>query len=162
MLSRFTNNRYLTYGEVKETVEGSVDGKTARQGYSEYEFYNLETTRSASQRTSAKITADLSWWYSASVLAEESIRGYPKLVRHYSSDGVLLSENHSQYEFANLTEDSDHNQVGGINVATEYQLNDKKITKVIRTLSTISSWSYVVPTGITQTIGFLPDSRQRY
>lgn len=150
MLSRFTNTRYITYGEVRETVEGSVNGKTSRQGYTEYEFYNLENTRQDAQRTSAKITSDLSWWYSTAVLAEESLRGFQKTARHYSSEGVLLGENVSRYEFTNLTDDNDHNLTAGVNVANEYQLNDKKITKVIRTLSTISSWAYVVPGGITQ------------
>ena len=148
MLSRFTNTRYVTYGEVKETFEGSVNGKTVRQGYTEYEFYNLENSRSASQRLSAKITADLSWWYSASVWAEESIRGYPKSVRHYNSDGVLLGENISSYEITNLTDNSDHNLTAGINVASEYKLNDTKLTKVIRVLSTVSSSSYGVTKGL--------------
>lgn len=138
MTSRFLSNSYITYGEVMETVEGTKASKTDRQGYTEYEFYNLENTRLASQRTSAKL-ADLYWWHSDAVLTEEFKRGFPKSSRQYDSQGTLLSEQNWTYQIQNLTDNNIwgiYNGVqGGIHIASEFKLGDKAFTRFVRAFS---------------------------
>lgn len=150
MANRFAMARYVTYGEVKEQIEGTSGGKTTKQGFTEYDFYNLENT-GLSVRT-GPVPTDLSWWYSSAVLAEESIRGFPKSIRHYDSEGILLSEEGLRYDFSDLTTDTDHNLTAGIQIASEYKLDNTNITKTIKVLGIVSAVSAVVPIG--QAISF--------
>ncbi|MPR31923.1 hypothetical protein [Salmonirosea aquatica] len=129
MTSRFLSNSYITYGEVRETVEGNSNGKTARNGYTEYEFHNLETTRSAATRLDAKIPANLAgFWHSDAVLKEEFIRGSPKSVRHYNAQGGLVNEEDWKYDVQNLTDT--RNISGALDIASEYKLDNSPIVKL--------------------------------
>lgn len=134
MTSRFLSNSYITYSEVKETVEGNSGGQTARSGYTEYEFYNLETTRSATPRLEAKIPGNPTWfWHSDVVLKEEFKRGFPTSVRYYNTQGELVNEGVWKYDVKNLTDT--RNLYGAIDIASEYKLNNSPIVKFINIAS---------------------------
>ncbi len=130
MTTRFLSNSYITYGEVRETVEGSSNGIMAKSGYTEYEFYNLETTRSSPARAEAKIPTNLApFWHSDAVLKEEFIRGSPKSVRYYNAQGILLNEKTWNYDVQNLTDSRD--LTGAMDIASEYNLDNSPIVKLV-------------------------------
>ena len=158
LFSRLTSRTYLTYSEVKETTEGTDGINTSTQGYTEYEFYNLESTRSASQRAEQKIPTNLSWWYSDQVLKEEFIRGFPKAVRQYNSEGVLISEKQFKYDVTNLTETNGYDLTGGLHVASVFKLDNTLLINMIGQLSvgaqSIATVNLFFPNPAFQTLGF--------
>jgi YD repeat-containing protein len=116
LFSKFTNGAFVTYKNVKESVIGTKNGVQTNSGYSKYEFYGKEQlyTCKAVYTTPTDFTfvcgdatpqdeicynnLEINTIFNYGMMPQfEMLRGFPKSVKHYTTDGILVHEELKQY-----------------------------------------------------------------